>query len=119
MAGALYGLEKNDQEGNKWRNQLHGMTDRLTTGVENLGLKTTNNNNFPIVTVTVGKPAQVVQACQILWQEKIIVTPAIFPAAPINEGGIRFTLTYANTIEEVDQAIHALKIVKKEVIENG
>jgi DNA-binding transcriptional MocR family regulator len=52
-----------------------------------------------------------ITACGILWQNDILITPATFPAVPVNRNLVRFSLTSANTEEELDQAIRALQAV--------
>jgi 7-keto-8-aminopelargonate synthetase-like enzyme len=51
------------------------------------------------------------EACAILWRHDILVTPATFPAVPLNRNLVRFSTTSANTEWELDQAIAALREV--------
>lgn len=58
-----------------------------------------------------GDAQHVVDVCQLLWEYGILITPAIFPIVPLNKSALRFSITAANTEEEIDQAIKALEAV--------
>jgi len=45
-----------------------------------------------------------------------LFTPGIFPAVPINHGGLRFTVTALNTDDEIDTAVNALEKIKQAVM---
>ncbi|MDH3754181.1 MAG: hypothetical protein OEU32_09955, partial [Acidimicrobiia bacterium] len=51
-------------------------------------------------------------AAQILWDHDLLITPSLFPAMPLDRGGVRFTVTAANTFGEVEQAIEGLRAVR-------
>ncbi|MEO1060920.1 MAG: aminotransferase class I/II-fold pyridoxal phosphate-dependent enzyme [Actinomycetota bacterium] len=107
LATALAGLEVNRREGDELRDRLHRLTQRLLDGVADIGLGT-KGDDFPIVNVVVGPLDDVVKAAKRLWERDLVITPAMFPAMPLDEGGIRLTVTAANTEVEIDQAIDAL-----------
>jgi 7-keto-8-aminopelargonate synthetase-like enzyme len=111
LASTLACLEVNESEGDHLRSQIYHLTHKLITETRAIGLEVDNSTEFPIVTVVVGSPKTVIEACQILWEHGILITPALFPAMPINRGAVRFTITAANTEEEVTQALSALKAV--------
>ena len=71
-----------------------------------------NDNLFPLVSVRIGGVPDVVNACKVLWEHGILITPAVFPAVPVDRGALRFTLTAANTEEQVRLAIEALRKVR-------
>ena len=52
-------------------------------------------------------------ACRLLWEHDILITPATFPAVPMNRNLVRFSITSANTDAEVSQAIAALTAVRR------
>ena len=113
LASALAGLCLNRQEGELWRQKLHRLTRKLVTGAKALGCEVINENDFPIVSVVIGKSEDVVRACHILWEHGILITPAIFPVVPVDRGLVRFSVTSANTDEEIEQAIRALTAVQE------
>ena len=58
-----------------------------------------------------GRAAAELDECRILWDHDILITPAIYPAVPATRNLVRFSITSANTDEEMDQAIRALAAV--------
>ncbi|HEX2108104.1 MAG TPA: aminotransferase class I/II-fold pyridoxal phosphate-dependent enzyme [Rubrobacteraceae bacterium] len=115
LASALAGLRvSQDDEGASIRRRLLGLTTRLVAGARNLGYEVDNNGMFPLVSVRIGTVPTVVKACKVLWEHGILITPALFPAVPVDRGALRFTLTAANTEEQVQRAIEALRKVREE-----
>ncbi len=80
-----------------------------------MGFGVDNNELFPLVSVRIGAVPDVVEACNVLWEHGILITPALFPAVPIDRGGVRFTVTAANTEEQVRLSIVALRKLRKEL----
>lgn len=115
LASALAGLDVNAIEGDRRRARLWSLTRRLLDGVESLGLVTENTSGFPIVNVVLGHTDLVLAACDTMWQHGVLLTPAIYPAAPLNRGGLRFTLTADHTTAQVDQVLIALAVVREGV----
>jgi acyl carrier protein len=114
LASALAGLKiSKDDEGEAIRRRLLGLTRRLVAGVRDLGFTVDNNGMFPLVSVRIGRVPDVVKACNVLWEHGILITPALFPAVPVDQGALRFTLTAANTEEQVRGAIEALRNVRE------
>jgi 7-keto-8-aminopelargonate synthetase-like enzyme len=114
LASALAGLDVNTAEGDRRRARLWSLTRRLLYGVERLGLTTENRTGFPIVNVLLGRAEVVLAACDVLWRHGVLLTPAIFPAAPLHHGGLRFTLTFDHTEDQVDRVLAALAAVAVE-----
>ena len=54
-----------------------------------------------------------VAGCQTLWEHDMLITPASFPAVPANRNLVRFSITAANTEDEVDRAIGALRAISQ------
>ncbi len=81
-----------------------------------MGFAVDNNELFPLVSVKIGAVSDVVKACNVLWEHGILITPALFPAVPVDSGALRFTVTAANTEEQVRLAIEALRKVREETI---
>jgi 7-keto-8-aminopelargonate synthetase-like enzyme len=117
LASALAGLQLNQREGERWRSQIHQLTHRLIQGARQLGYEVINDNDFPIVCVVVGKTPDVIQACKILWEYGILITPALYPIVPKDKGLLRFSITAANTEEEIDRSLDALAAVRTRVWE--
>ena len=65
----------------------------------------------------IGTVPGVVKACNILWEYGILITPALFPAVPIDRGAVRFTVTAANTEGQVRLAIEALRKAREELLQ--
>jgi 7-keto-8-aminopelargonate synthetase-like enzyme len=80
-----------------------------------LGFAVDNNEMFPLVSIKIGYVPEVIKACKVLWGHGILITPALFPAVPIDRGALRFTVTAANTEEQVRQALEALRMVRDEL----
>jgi hypothetical protein len=98
----------NQREGETWRDQIYFLTHRLITGAKAMGYEVINDNYFPIVCVVIGKTREVIEACQILWDYGILITPALYPIVPKERGLLRFSITAANTLEEIDRSLAAL-----------
>jgi myxalamid-type polyketide synthase MxaB len=112
LASALAGLRVNAREGDEKRRRVFQLTRRLVTAARDLGFEVDNGGFFPIVGVVMGGFEVMVKACQLLWEHDILITPAIYPAVPINRNLVRFSITAANTEEELEHAIGALKAVR-------
>ena len=108
LATALAGLKVNHQEGEQLREKLYHLTRKLVTQARSIGFEVENHNYVPLFSVIIGEVANVVDVCQLLWEYNILITPAVFPAVPLNRSSLRFSITAANTEEEVDRAIEAL-----------
>jgi 8-amino-7-oxononanoate synthase len=111
LATALAGLRLNRRDGDVRRRHIHRLTRRLVSEAKRIGFEVDNDCDFPIVGVVIGGWDAMVTACGILWENDILITPATYPAVPVNRNLVRFSLTAANTEEELDQAIHALQAV--------
>jgi acyl carrier protein len=116
LASAMAGLGISQvDEGSAIRRRLLKLTRRLVAGARALGFAVDNNELFPIVGVRIGVVPDVVRACNVLWKHGILITPALFPAVPMDRGALRFTVTAANTEEQVRLAIEALRKVREEL----
>jgi 7-keto-8-aminopelargonate synthetase-like enzyme len=111
LATALAGLRLNQLDGDVRRRHIHRLTRRLVREAVSIGFEVDNDSEFPIVGVVIGGWQEMVAACRILWDHDILITPATFPAVPATRNLVRFSITSANTEEEMDQAIQALGAV--------
>ena len=80
------------------------------------GLVVENEIGFPALTVVIGGVEQVVEACNVAWEHGILFTPAAFPAMPLERGGLRLSVTAANTDEDVDTLLEALEDIAARVM---
>jgi myxalamid-type polyketide synthase MxaB len=113
LASALAGLKVNRKEGDQKRQKIYSLTNKLVTAAKAIGYEVDNENAFPIVGVVIGNVEEVTDACKLLWEYDILITPAIYPAVSMHRNLVRFSITSANTEAEVDQAIKGLKAVWK------
>jgi myxalamid-type polyketide synthase MxaB len=111
LASALAGLRVNAREGDEKRRSIYRLTHRFVTAVKELGFEVDNGNFFPIVGVVVGSFEDLVRACKVLWEHDILITPAMYPAVPLDRNLVRFSITAVNTDDEVERAIAALEAV--------
>jgi 7-keto-8-aminopelargonate synthetase-like enzyme len=111
LATALAGLRLNRRDGDARRRHIHRLTRRLVREAVSIGFEVDNDSEFPIVGVVMGGWQEMVMACRILWEHDILITPATYPAVPATRNLVRFSITSANTAEEMDQAIRALAAV--------
>jgi len=116
LASALAGIQLNQREGERWRSQVYELTYRLIDGARRLGYEVINDNYFPIVCVVIGKTRDVIEACKILWEYGILITPALYPIVPKDKGLLRFSITAANTVEEIDRSLEALAAVRARLL---
>lgn len=120
LASALAALRiSQGDEGSVIRRRLLSLTRQLVTGARSLGFAVDNNSLFPLVGVRIGTVPDVIKACNVLWEHGILITPALFPAVPVDRGALRFTVTAANTGEQVQLAIEALRKVREELFLGG
>ncbi len=113
LASAIAGIQLNQRDGEMWRAEIYRLTHRMITGSKALGFEVINDNYFPIVCVVIGKTRDVVEACKILWEYGILITPALYPIVPKDKGLLRFSITAANTEEEIDRAVESLAAVRE------
>ncbi|MBF0389185.1 MAG: aminotransferase class I/II-fold pyridoxal phosphate-dependent enzyme [Desulfamplus sp.] len=113
LASSIAGLDVNEKEGDKLRLRLYKLSERLASGARGLGFEVDNYSSFPIVYVVTGNPEPTVKALNIVWERGLIVSPGIFPAVPMNHGGLRFSITAINTEAEIDQALEILEEIRE------
>jgi myxalamid-type polyketide synthase MxaB len=111
LASALAGLKVNRSEGERMRRQVYQLTHKLVSSAKAMGYEVDNEHDFPIVGVVIGNVDEVTEACKLLWEYDILITPAIYPAVPMHRNLVRFSITASNTEAEIDQAIKGLQAV--------
>jgi 7-keto-8-aminopelargonate synthetase-like enzyme len=115
LATALAGLRVNRESGDRLREHVHRLTMRIIRGARDAGLVVENEIGFPALTVVIGGVEQVVDACTVAWEHGILFTPAVFPAMPLERGGLRLSVTAANTDDDVDRVLDALEDIARRV----
>ena len=96
LAQANAVLDLNDTEGDFLRDELRSLIARLIQGAQELGFRVRSDNSA-IVNIIAGDIDSLILATNVLWDDGIKITPAMFPAVPLDEGGLRFTVTASNT----------------------
>ncbi len=115
IASGLAGLRVNEREGEAIRDRLYRFTAKLVDGARALGFEVDSQGGFPIVFIVIGGVDRTIRACQIAWEHGLLITPGVFPAAPIHRGGLRFSITASNTEGEIGTALEVLKILREEL----
>jgi 7-keto-8-aminopelargonate synthetase-like enzyme len=112
LASALAGLRVNEERGDQLRSRLLASTRQLVAAMNDMGFDVEAPIGFPIVTTVIGGTDEVKRACQVLWDAGVLLTPAVFPAAPLDQGGVRLTLTAAHDDADLDAVIDALDALR-------
>ena len=115
LASALAGLRVNERDGDDARRRIWRLTSHFVDKVKAIGFEVDNAGSFPVVGVVIGSVEQLVAACRLLWEHDILITPALYPAVPLQRSSVRFSITAANTEAELDQAIRALEAVRQQL----
>lgn len=102
LATVLEGLKVNERRGDALRCQLHRLTARVLSKVDELGIAIQNESGFPIIEIPLADPTTVDDVGDLLFDRGIYVTIAAYPLVPRNEVGFRLQLTAANTDTQVD-----------------
>jgi 8-amino-7-oxononanoate synthase len=111
LATALAGLDLNDREGNRWRETLCAYTSGILDAYRRWGIPTDNDNRFPIVSAYVGSGENVARGGRLLFEEGIYLTLQGYPLVPHDKGVLRATPTVANTWDQVEHLIEAVRRV--------
>jgi 8-amino-7-oxononanoate synthase len=109
LGGVLAGLDVNERRGDEIRHVLHGLTDRLLSGLRRLGIATPNRSGLPIVEIPVRDHRRIDAVGRFLFEHGVYVTLAAYPLVPKAEVGFRAQVTAANTEAEVDLLIGVLE----------
>jgi 7-keto-8-aminopelargonate synthetase-like enzyme/acyl-CoA synthetase (AMP-forming)/AMP-acid ligase II/acyl carrier protein len=104
-------LDIDERDGEAIRSQLTALIRQLVDGAENLGFQVRSRDSA-IVNVIVGDVDSLITGTNVLWEDGIKITPAMFPAVPLDEGGLRFTVTATNTEEQIDKVLTSLGRLK-------
>jgi len=108
FATALAWLRLNRRDGDARRRHIHRLTSRLVREALSIGFEVDNDSDFPIVGVVTGGWEAIVTACQVLWEHDIPIMPDL-SCGPATRNPVRFSITPANTGQELDPAIGTLR----------
>jgi 7-keto-8-aminopelargonate synthetase-like enzyme len=108
LASSLAAIAINHREGDELRSSVLDRSRQLIDGLDGLGFEVDSGNAFPIVNVVIGGPQRVIDAAHRLWRAGVLCTPSVFPAMALGRGGLRFTVTAANTTAQVDRVLEAM-----------
>lgn len=111
LATALAGLRVNAADGDRIRRRLWTLTQRLIDGLAAMGFTVDDGYGLPIVNITLGAVEVARDAADTLWAHNVLFTPSLWPAVPLENSGVRFTVTSANTDGEIDQVLAAMAVV--------
>ncbi|MCA9689121.1 MAG: aminotransferase class I/II-fold pyridoxal phosphate-dependent enzyme, partial [Myxococcales bacterium] len=113
IATALAALRRNAELGEARRAHVLRLSRQLIEGARALGFTVESPLGFPIITVITGGLDATIRACKALWTHGILITPAVYPAMPLDAGGVRFSMTAANTEAQVARALTALREIAR------
>jgi 8-amino-7-oxononanoate synthase len=108
LATVLEGLRVNDERGDDLRAKLHRLTGRVLARLSDLGIATPNESGFPIVEIPLANADDVDEVGDMLFENGIYATIAVYPLVPRDQVGFRLQLTAANTDEQVDHLCEVL-----------
>jgi 7-keto-8-aminopelargonate synthetase-like enzyme len=108
LATTLAGFDVNDVEGDELRQSLHHKTLRILSRIAELGLRTLNTSDLPIIELPIGPDDDIDRVGRFLFDNGIYATLAAYPLVPRSQVGFRIQVSAANTHEEIDQLCHVL-----------
>jgi acyl-CoA synthetase (AMP-forming)/AMP-acid ligase II/7-keto-8-aminopelargonate synthetase-like enzyme/acyl carrier protein len=110
LATGIAGLEVNEREGDKARTAILERTRLLTRGLRELGYTIPSPQYSHLIRVTVGtQPTAIEFLKKLMVEERIIVTPAIYPAVEWTNTGFRFMVTALHTEEDIAETLASMK----------
>jgi 8-amino-7-oxononanoate synthase len=112
LATTMSGLRVNRTRGDRYRADLYRMTRRVLSALDELDIATPNQSEFPIIEIPLADHEEIDPAGRFLFERGVYATMAAYPLVPKNEVGFRLQVTAANTDDEVDDLIAALRELK-------
>ncbi|MFO0603423.1 MAG: pyridoxal phosphate-dependent aminotransferase family protein [Polyangiales bacterium] len=109
LATSLAGLRVNARDGDARRAKIYALSRALGEGLAALGYDVDDNDFMPIQGVRVGSPERVVAGGRFLYERGFLATMQAYPVVPRAQGTLRFTVTSANTDEEVASLLAAMR----------
>jgi 7-keto-8-aminopelargonate synthetase-like enzyme len=93
------------------QNELSSRISYVIDECKRLGIHLTNPSQTPIFFVKCGKTEDTLNAVKMLIDLGFYTSPGVFPAVSHTGSGIRFTLSLAQNINDIDNFLAALKTV--------
>ena len=109
LATTLAGLEVNRRRGDALRAAIWRKTARVLDVLRDLSIRTPNESGLPIIEIPLANPDEIDAMGRFLFERGVYVTMAAFPLVPKNEVGVRIQITAANTDDEVEHLVSALR----------
>lgn len=110
LATGIAGLEVNETEGDVARATLLERTRSLTRGLIELGYEIASPTDSHNIRVNLGaQPVSIEFLKNLMIDERIIVTPAIYPAVEWTNTGFRFMVTALHTEEDIAETLASMK----------
>ncbi len=100
------------EEDNSLVMKLQANTAYFRKEVENLGFKILNGIH-PIVPIMVGEAATAMDMSRELLEAGVYIRGLWYPVVPKGEARLRAQVSAAHEVADLDQALHAFKIVGK------
>ncbi|MEX2275217.1 MAG: pyridoxal phosphate-dependent aminotransferase family protein [Actinomycetota bacterium] len=113
LATTLAGLQVNRTRGDDLRAELYRMTQRVLDALDELDIATPNTSGSPIIEIPLVDHEEIDPAGRFLFDRGVYTTMAAYPLVPKNEVGFRIQMTAANTDEEIDELVSALRALKE------
>lgn len=79
---------------------------------EEIGLPLAVKKETPLFFVTVGPVLSTISVANSMLKKGFFLNPAVFPAVPRNQGGMRFTVTRYNSISQIEEMLTTLNEVR-------
>jgi 8-amino-7-oxononanoate synthase len=105
LATALEGLKLNRTKGDELRLDVHRMTRRVLSCLQELGIATPNVSGYPIIEIPLANPEEIEAVGGYLFHHGIYATMAVYPLVPHGQASFRFQITAANTMEQIENLI--------------
>ena len=99
------------------QNELTEKIDYFNELLSKTSLPIIVQNNSPVFFIGTAMPMTTYKLVQNLFQEGFFVNPAIYPAVPVKNTGIRITLSRHNQKEEIKALVAAMEKHLPEVLE--
>ncbi|RKZ77626.1 MAG: hypothetical protein DRR19_27640, partial [Candidatus Parabeggiatoa sp. nov. 1] len=110
LATGIAGLEVNEHEGEKMRAMILKRTRQLIQGLQELGYTIASPQDSHLIRVTLGtQPTSIEFLKKLMVDERIIVTPAVYPAVEWTNTGFRFMVTALHTEEDIAETLVSMK----------
>jgi 7-keto-8-aminopelargonate synthetase-like enzyme len=110
LATGIAGIEVNEREGDKARATILERTRSLTRGLRELGYTIPSLQDSHLIRVTVGtQPTTIEFLKKLMIEERIIVTPAVYPAVEWTNTGFRLMVTALHTEEDIAETLASMK----------